>query len=71
MQQRNNYGSRWVQTEAVKHTTLASIRQRIAEEEKHIRALLNAGVTSGPIEQALEAHHELIEVLTKRLADFA
>jgi hypothetical protein len=70
MQKPDDPSSRWVQTEAAKHTTPESIRRRIADEEKHIRDLLNAGGTSGPMEQALEAHYELIEVLKKRLADF-
>ena len=61
--------ARWVRTEAAKHSTPESIRRRIAEEEKHIRDLSNAGGTSGPMGQALETHRELIEVLTKRLAD--
>jgi hypothetical protein len=70
MPQRSDRRSRWVQTEAAKHTTPESIRRRIADEEKAVRALLNAGGTSGPLAEALDAHHELIEVLTKRLADF-
>jgi hypothetical protein len=65
MQQKNSHSSRWVQTEAVKHTTPESIRRRIADEEKHIRALIDTGVTSGPVGQALEAHQALIRVLTK------
>ncbi|WP_262298342.1 hypothetical protein [Microvirga sesbaniae] len=59
-----------MQKEAAKHTTPESIRRRIAEAEKQIHDLFNAGGTSGPMGQALEAHRELIEVLTKRLADF-
>jgi hypothetical protein len=70
MQQKNNHRSKWVQTEAAKHTTQESIRRRIADEEKHIHALLGAGATTGPMGQALEAHYELIEILTKRLAHF-
>ena len=70
MPQRNDRRSRWVQTEAAKHTTPESIRRRIADEGKAVRALLNAGGTSGPLAEALDAHHELIQVLTKRLADF-
>jgi hypothetical protein len=61
---------KWVQTEAAKHTTPASIQQRIADEHMQIRALSDAGITSGRMEQALEAHYELIEVLAKRLTDF-
>jgi hypothetical protein len=67
--QTNDRTSRWVQTEAAKHTTPASIRQRIAYEEKQIRILMNISLT-GHVAQALEAHHELIRVLTERLADF-
>jgi hypothetical protein len=59
-----------VRKQAAKHTTPASIRQRIADEEKQIRILTNLGVLSGPLEHALQTHYELIEVLTKRLADF-
>ena len=68
MHQRNNHNSKWVQTEAAKLTTPESIRRRIANAEKHIRALLNAGLMNAPRGQALEAHYVLIEVLTKRLA---
>ena len=70
MSQTYNHKSRWVQTEAAKHTTPESIRRRIADEEKAVRALLSVGVASGPMEQALEAYYELIRVLTERLADF-
>ena len=62
--------SRWVQTEAAKHTTPDSIRRRIADEHKQMRILAAAGLTDGPMAKALEAHHELIRVLTERLADF-
>ena len=62
--------SRWVQTEAAKHTTPDSIRRRIADEREQIRILSGAGVASDPLGEALEAHHELIRVLTERLADF-
>jgi hypothetical protein len=71
MRQANSQRARWVKTEAAKHTTPQSIRQRIADEEKHIRVLLGASVTSGSTEEALEAHRELIQVLTKRLADLS
>jgi hypothetical protein len=63
----NGQLSRWVQKEAAKHTTPESIRQRIAYEEKQIRAL--AGVGSGdPVEKARRDHFELIQVLSERLA---
>ena len=63
----NGQPSRWVQKEAAKHTTPESIRQRIAYEEKQIRAL--AGVGSGaPVEEARKNHFELIQVLSERLA---
>ena len=71
MHQTDGHRARWVHAEAAKHTTPDSIRRRIADEEKQIRVLLNAGATTGPMEQALEAHQELIEILTKRLANFA
>jgi hypothetical protein len=71
MPQMNGQRSRWVQTEAAKHTTPDSIRRRIADETEQIRILSGAGVASGPLGEALEAHHELIRVLTKRLADLS
>ena len=71
MRKANGQTYGWMRREAAKHTTPESIRRRIAEEEKHIRDLLNAGLTTGPMGQALEAHRELIEVLTKRLADLS
>jgi hypothetical protein len=58
-----------VQKEAAKHTTPASIRRRIAHEEEQIRVLTGTSL-NGDMEKALEAHHELIRVLTERLADF-
>ena len=70
MQKPDDPRSRWVQTEAAKHTTPESMRRRIAYEEKQIRILVGAGLTDGPMAKALEAHYELIRVLTKRLADF-
>jgi hypothetical protein len=70
MPQMNGQRSRWVQTEAAKHTTPNSIRRRIAYETEQIRLLSGAGVASGSMGEALEAHQELIRVLTKRLADF-
>ena len=71
MHQRNERRSRWVQTEAAKHTTPESIRRRIAHETEQIRTLSGTGIPSASMAEALEAHHELIRVLTKRLADFA
>ena len=67
MSKLNGQRSRWVQTEAAKHTTPESIRQRIAHEEKLIQVLASAGL-SEDAERALETHHELIRVLTERLA---
>jgi hypothetical protein len=56
-----------VETEAAKHTTPESIRQRIALEEKQIKAL--AGVGSGHLaEKARREHFALIKVLSERLA---
>ena len=63
----NGQRSRWLQTEAAKHTTPDSIRDRIAYEEKQIRALANAG-SGRQTERAREAHQELIQVLSERLA---
>jgi hypothetical protein len=63
----NGQQSKWVQREAAKHTTSESIRQRIAYEEKQIRALAN--VSSGQsMEKARKDHFELIQVLSERLA---
>lgn len=63
----NGQRSKWVQREAAKHTTPESIRQRIAYEQKQIRALAGAGLGQD-IEKAREAHSELIQVLLERLA---
>jgi hypothetical protein len=71
MQQPDDPRSRWVQTEAAKHTTPESMRRRIAYEQKQIRILIDAGLGGGPTAKALEAHHELIRVLTERLADLS
>ncbi|WP_147022800.1 hypothetical protein [Microvirga aerophila] len=50
-----------------KHTPPENIRQRLAYEEKQIRAL--AGTGSGrDMEKAREAHQELIQVLSERLS---
>jgi hypothetical protein len=63
----NGQTSKWVETEAAKHTTPESIRRRIAHEEKQIHALAGAGL--GPdMAKARAAHFELIEVLLERLA---
>jgi hypothetical protein len=69
MRKANGQSSGWVQNEAAKHTTPASIRQRIAYEEEQIRILAGTSLT-GHMAKALDAHHELIRVLTERLADF-
>jgi hypothetical protein len=63
----NGQLSRWVQKEAAKHTTPESIRQRIAYEEKQIRALASVG-SGDPVEKARRDHFELIQVLSERLA---
>ena len=56
----------WVQKEAAKHTTADSIRRRIAHEEKQIRVLASSGLSAG-VDTALDAHYELIRVLSERL----
>src|SRR3954453_10396546 len=61
--------SNWVKKEAAKHTTPASMRQRIAREFEQIRVLTGAGF-NGDMGKAVEAHHELIRILTERLAAF-
>jgi hypothetical protein len=71
MPQINDQRARWVQTAAAKHTTPDSIRRRIASETERVRILSGAGAASGLWEEALEARHELIRVLTKRLADLS
>jgi hypothetical protein len=58
-----------VQKEAAKHGTAASIRRRIAHSEEQIRTLEGFGSTAEG-SKALDAHRELIRVLTKRLVDF-
>ena len=63
----NGHRSRWVQREAAKHTTPDSIRRRIAHEEKQIDVLAGAGLGQ-EAEQARNAHQELIQVLSERLA---
>jgi hypothetical protein len=69
MRKMNGQSSKWAQREAAKHTTPASIRQRIAFEEEQIRVLMGTSF-NGHRAKALESHHELIRVLTDRLADF-
>jgi len=70
MQKPDDPRSRWVQTEAAKHTTPDSLRRRIAFETEQVHILTSAGLTDGPMAKALEAHYELIRVLTERLANF-
>jgi len=55
----------WVRKEAAQHTTAASIRRRIAHEEKQIRVLASSGLSAG-VDTALDAHYELIRVLSER-----
>ena len=47
------------------HTTADSIRRRIARAKEQIRVLTDNGL--GHINNALDAHHELIRVLSERL----
>jgi hypothetical protein len=47
------------------HTTADSIRRRTAHEEKQIRVLTENGL--GHVNKTLDAHHELIRVLSERL----
>ena len=70
MQKPDDPRYRWARAEAAKHTTVDSMRRRIADETEKIRILMGAGLTDGPMRQALENHHELIRILTERLADF-
>ena len=58
-----------MQTEAAKHTALYSMR-RIASDTEQIRILTGAGLADRPMGKALKNPHELIRVLTQRLADF-
>ena len=60
---------RWVQKEAAKHVTAASIRRRIAQSEEQIRTLEGFGVNADG-SKAVDAHRELIRVLMKRLTEF-
>ena len=66
MPKQNGQRSNWVEREAAKHTTPESIRRRIAFEEKQITDL--ASISSSEAEYAREAHVELIQVLSERLA---
>ena len=65
----NDGRSQWVRREVARHTTPDGMRRRIARETEQIRILEAGGFTSGPMAKALEAHRELIRVLTERLAD--
>ena len=47
------------------HTTAASIRRRIARAKEQIHVLTDNGL--GHVNNALEAHYELIRVLSERL----
>jgi hypothetical protein len=47
------------------HTTADSIRRRIGHETEQIRVLSENGL--GHVNKALDAHHELIRVLSERL----
>jgi hypothetical protein len=47
------------------HTTADSIRRRIAHATEQIRVLSENGL--GHVNKALDAHHELIRVLSERL----
>ena len=62
--------TRRAQTAAARHTTPESMQRRIGDARKQIRILTDAGLTDGPMANALEAHYELIGVLTERLANF-
>jgi hypothetical protein len=70
MQKPDDPRSRWVQTEAAKHTTPNSMHRRIADAQKQIRILVDAGLGSEVMGKALETHHELIRVLMERLVNF-
>jgi hypothetical protein len=56
---------KWVRRQAALHTTPESIRRRIAYEREQARILMGAGF--GHIGRALEAHRELIRILSERL----
>jgi hypothetical protein len=47
------------------HTTADSIRRRIARAKEQIHVLTDNGL--GHVNKALDAHHELIRVLSERL----
>jgi hypothetical protein len=60
------YGvDKWVRRQAALHTTPESIRRRIAYESEQVRILTDVGL--GHIGGALEAHRELIRILSERL----
>lgn len=59
-------GQGWVRREAEKHTNPISIRKRIAQEQEHLRVLTGMSLSEN-VERALQAHAELIHVLSKRL----
>jgi len=62
--------SRWLLTEAAKHTTPESMRRRIAYAQRQLLDLTILG-SGRDIERAREAHQQLIEVLSKHLASHA
>jgi hypothetical protein len=63
-------GDKWVRRQAAKHTTPASIRQQIDYERGQIRILTGTGL-GGDFPRALDAHQELIRVLSERLSQIA
>ena len=56
---------KWVRRQAALHTTPEGIQRRIAFEREQVRILTSVGL--GQIGRVLEAHHELIRVLSERL----
>jgi hypothetical protein len=60
----------WVRTQAAQHTTSESIQRRIAFEREQISSPTGAG-PGGDYRRALEAHQELIRVLSERLEAIA
>jgi hypothetical protein len=69
MQKLDDPKNQWARRQAAKHTTPESIRQRIAYEQEQIRILTRAGLGDEPVAAALEAHYQLIRILTERLAN--
>jgi hypothetical protein len=59
--------SRWVLTEAAKHATPESMRRRIAYAQRQLLDLTILG-SGRDMERAREAHQQLIEVPSDRLA---